>query len=100
MRKFYLLLLFWVFFNDYSQNVFLGKSYASMHVDYFDAQSTADLKAGISNSDSSKDKNSNIESIYFWVVKLKDKHEVKMLKNSIGAIRNPMNVHTNLITGL
>jgi hypothetical protein len=57
------------------------------------------LMAGTSNSGSSKDKNSNIGSNDFWVVKLKDKAKVEKVKSSIEAIPNPANIYTNVIIG-
>jgi len=57
------------------------------------------LMAGTSNSGSSKDKNSNIGSNDFWVVKLKDKQKVEKVKASIEAIPNPANIYTNVIIG-
>ena len=57
------------------------------------------LMAGTSNSNSSKDKNSNIGSNDFWVVKLKDKTKVEKVKASIEAIPNPAQSYTNVIIG-
>lgn len=57
------------------------------------------LMAGTSNSGSSKDKNSNIGSNDFWVVKLKDKQKIEKVKASIEAIPNPANIYTNVIIG-
>lgn len=57
------------------------------------------LMAGTSNSNSSKDKNSNIGSNDFWVVKLKDKTKVEKAKTSIEAIPNPAKTYTNIIVG-
>jgi len=57
------------------------------------------LMAGTSNSGSSKDKNSNIGSNDFWVVKLKDKAKVEKVKASIEAIPNPVSTYTNVIIG-
>lgn len=57
------------------------------------------LMAGTSNSGSSKDKNSNIGSNDFWVVKLKDKQKIEKVKASIEAIPNPANAYTNVIIG-
>ncbi|WP_264550623.1 T9SS type A sorting domain-containing protein [Flavobacterium sp. N2038] len=57
------------------------------------------LMAGTSNSGSSKDKNSNIGSNDFWVVKLKDKTKVEKVKASIEAIPNPASTYTNVIIG-
>ncbi|MDQ6530901.1 T9SS type A sorting domain-containing protein [Flavobacterium sp. LHD-85] len=57
------------------------------------------LMAGTSNSGSSKDKNSNIGSNDFWVVKLKDKAKVEKIKASIEAIPNPVSTYTNVIIG-
>lgn len=57
------------------------------------------LMAGTSNSGSSKDKNSNIGSNDFWVVKLKDKAKVEKVKASIEAIPNPTATYTNVIIG-
>lgn len=56
------------------------------------------LMAGTSNG-SSKDKNSNIGSNDFWVVKLKDKAKVEKVKASIEAIPNPASTYTNVIVG-
>lgn len=57
------------------------------------------LMAGTSNSNSSKDKNSNIGSNDFWVVKLKDKTKIEKVKASIEAIPNPVKTYTNVIIG-
>ncbi|MFH6988500.1 T9SS type A sorting domain-containing protein [Flavobacterium collinsii] len=57
------------------------------------------LMAGTSNSNSSKDKNSNIGNNDFWVVKLKDKTKVEKVKASIEAIPNPVVTYTNVIIG-
>jgi hypothetical protein len=57
------------------------------------------LMAGTSNSNSSKDKNSNIWGNDFWVVKLKDKQKVEKVKASIEAIPNPVRDYTNVIIG-
>lgn len=57
------------------------------------------LMAGTSNSGSSKDKNSNIGSNDFWVVKLKDKAKEEKVKASIEAIPNPVSTYTNVIIG-
>jgi hypothetical protein len=57
------------------------------------------LMAGTSNSNSSKDKNSNIGGNDFWVVKLKDKTKVEKVKASIEAIPNPAAAYTNVIVG-
>jgi hypothetical protein len=57
------------------------------------------LMAGTSNSNSSKDKNSNIGSNDFWVVKLKDKTKVEKVKASVEAIPNPVRDYTNVIIG-
>ncbi|MNQ24817.1 hypothetical protein D3C85_380220 [compost metagenome] len=57
------------------------------------------LMAGTSNSNSSKDKNSNIGGTDFWVVKLKDKEKVEKVKASIEAIPNPVRDYTNVIIG-
>ena len=57
------------------------------------------LMAGTSNSNSSKDKNSNIGGNDFWVVKLKDKAKVEKVKASIEAIPNPAVSYTNVIIG-
>ncbi|AOC96483.1 hypothetical protein BB050_03394 [Flavobacterium anhuiense] len=57
------------------------------------------LMAGTSNSGSSKDKNSNIGSNDFWVVKLKDKQKIEKVKASIEAIPNPASTYTNIIIG-
>ncbi|MFB3386611.1 T9SS type A sorting domain-containing protein [Flavobacterium sp. LAR06] len=57
------------------------------------------LMAGTSNSNSSKDKNSNVGSNDFWVVKLKDKTKVEKIKASIEAIPNPVKSYTNVIIG-
>lgn len=57
------------------------------------------LMAGTSNSNSSKDKNSNIGSNDFWVVKLKDKIKIEKIKASIEAIPNPARSYTNVIIG-
>jgi len=57
------------------------------------------LMAGTSNSSSSKDKNSNIGSNDFWVVKLKDKTKIEKVKASIEAIPNPVKTYTNVIVG-
>ncbi|MBO9584427.1 MAG: T9SS type A sorting domain-containing protein [Flavobacterium sp.] len=57
------------------------------------------LMAGTSNSGSSKDKNSNIGSNDFWVVKLKDKAKVEKVKSSIEAAPNPTSAYTNVIIG-
>ena len=57
------------------------------------------LMAGTSNSNSSKDKNSNIGGNDFWVVKLKDKTKVEKVKASIEAIPNPVATYTNVIIG-
>lgn len=57
------------------------------------------LMAGTSNSGSSKDKNSNIGSNDFWVVKLKDKAKIEKAKASIEAIPNPVSTYTNVIIG-
>lgn len=57
------------------------------------------LLAGTSDSGSSKDKNSNIGSNDFWVVKLKDKTKVEKIKASIEAIPNPATTYTNVIVG-
>ncbi|MCD0472579.1 T9SS type A sorting domain-containing protein [Flavobacterium sp. JAS] len=57
------------------------------------------LMAGTSNSGSSKDKNSNIGSNDFWVVKLKDKTKVEKVKSSIEAVPNPVSTYTNVIIG-
>ncbi|MBF4494813.1 T9SS type A sorting domain-containing protein [Flavobacterium sp. MR2016-29] len=57
------------------------------------------LMAGTSNSNSSKDKNSNIGGNDFWVVKLKDKAKIEKIKSSIEAIPNPAKTYTNVIIG-
>ena len=57
------------------------------------------LMTGTSNSSSSKDKNSNIGSNDFWVVKLKDKTKAEKPKASIEAIPNPVSTFTNVIIG-
>lgn len=57
------------------------------------------LMAGTSNSNSSKDKNSNIGSNDFWVVKLKDRTKIEKVKSSIEAIPNPAKTYTNVIIG-
>jgi hypothetical protein len=57
------------------------------------------LMAGTSNSGASKDKNSNIGSSDFWVVKLKDKTKIEKVKASIEAIPNPVSTYTNVIIG-
>lgn len=57
------------------------------------------LMAGTSNSNSSKDKNSNIGGNDFWVVKLKDKSKIEKVKASIEAIPNPAVSYTNVIIG-
>jgi len=57
------------------------------------------LMAGTSNSNSSKDKNSNIGGNDFWVVKLKDKTKVEKVKASIEAMPNPAVTYTNVIVG-
>lgn len=57
------------------------------------------LMAGTSNSNSSKDKNSNIGSNDFWIVKLKDKAKVEKVKSSIEVIPNPVRDFTNVIIG-
>jgi hypothetical protein len=57
------------------------------------------LMAGTSDSTSSKDKNSNIGSNDFWVVKLKDKTKVEKIKSGIEAIPNPATEYTNVIIG-
>ncbi|MHC0441976.1 T9SS type A sorting domain-containing protein [Flavobacterium sp. 3-210] len=57
------------------------------------------IMAGTSNSNASKDKNSNIGSNDFWVVKLKDKQKVERVKSSIEAIPNPVKTYTNVIIG-
>lgn len=57
------------------------------------------LLAGTSNAGSSRDKNSNIGSNDFWVVKLKDKAKVEKVKASIEAIPNPVSTYTNVIIG-
>jgi hypothetical protein len=57
------------------------------------------LLAGTSNAGSSRDKNSNIGSNDFWVVKLKDKEKVEKVKASIEAIPNPVSTFTNVIIG-
>lgn len=57
------------------------------------------IMAGTSNSNASKDKNSNIGSNDFWVVKLKDKEKVEKVKSSIEAIPNPVKTYTNVIIG-
>jgi hypothetical protein len=56
------------------------------------------LMAGTSNG-TSKDKNSNIGSNDFWVVKLKDKTKLEKVKASIEAIPNPVSTYTNVIIG-
>jgi len=57
------------------------------------------LMAGTSDAGSSKDKNSNIGSNDFWVVKLKDKTKIEKVKASIEAIPNPVTTYTNVIIG-
>ena len=57
------------------------------------------LLAGTSNAVSSKDKNSNIGSNDFWVVKLKDKTKQEKVKATIEAIPNPVVMYTNVIIG-
>jgi hypothetical protein len=57
------------------------------------------LMAGTSDATSSKDKNSNIGSNDFWVVKLKDKTKVEKIKSGIEAIPNPVRDYTNVIIG-
>ncbi|RZJ50947.1 MAG: T9SS type A sorting domain-containing protein [Flavobacterium sp.] len=57
------------------------------------------LMAGTSDSNSSKDKNSNIGSNDFWVVKLKDKTKVEKIKAGIEAIPNPATDYANVIIG-
>lgn len=57
------------------------------------------LMAGTSNSNSSKDKNSNIGANDFWVVKLKDKTKADKIKASIEAMPNPATTYTNIIIG-
>lgn len=57
------------------------------------------LLAGTSNSGSSKDKNSNIGSNDFWVVKLKDNEKTEKVKSGIEAIPNPASTYTNIIIG-
>lgn len=57
------------------------------------------IMAGTSNSNASKDKNNNIGSNDFWVVKLKDKQKVEKVKSSIEAIPNPVKTYTNVIIG-
>jgi len=57
------------------------------------------LMAGTSDATSSKDKNSNIGSNDFWVVKLKDKTKVEKIKSGIEAIPNPATEYTNVIIG-
>jgi len=57
------------------------------------------LMAGTSNSGASKDKNSNIGSSDFWVVKLKDKTKIEKVKASIEVIPNPVSTYTNVIIG-
>lgn len=57
------------------------------------------LMAGTSDATSSKDKNSNIGSNDFWVVKLKDKTKVEKVKSGIEAIPNPVADYTNVIIG-
>jgi hypothetical protein len=57
------------------------------------------LMAGTSDATSSKDKNSNIGSNDFWVVKLKDKTKVEKIKSGTEAIPNPATEYTNVIIG-
>ncbi|MFH7012401.1 T9SS type A sorting domain-containing protein [Flavobacterium sp. FlaQc-52] len=57
------------------------------------------IMAGTSNSNSSKDKNSNIGANDFWVVKLKDKTKAEKVKASIEAMPNPATTYTNVIIG-
>ncbi|WP_348812004.1 T9SS type A sorting domain-containing protein [Flavobacterium maritimum] len=57
------------------------------------------LLAGTSNSNSSRDKNSNIGNNDFWVVKLKDKIKPEEIKASVEAIPNPAKSFTNIIIG-
>ncbi|WP_166919752.1 T9SS type A sorting domain-containing protein [Flavobacterium poyangense] len=57
------------------------------------------LMAGTSNSTSSKDKNSNIGSNDFWVVKLKDKARAEKVKAGIEVMPNPAATYTNVIIG-
>ncbi|WP_228520909.1 T9SS type A sorting domain-containing protein [Flavobacterium sp. HJJ] len=57
------------------------------------------LMAGTSDSTSSKDKNSNIGSNDFSIVKLKDKTKVEKVKSSIEVIPNPVRDYTNIIIG-
>jgi hypothetical protein len=57
------------------------------------------IMAGTSNSNSSKDKNSNIGANDFWVVKLKDKTKAEKTKASIEAMPNPATTYTNVIIG-
>ncbi|WP_395061974.1 T9SS type A sorting domain-containing protein [Flavobacterium sp.] len=57
------------------------------------------LLSGTSNSKVSRDKNSNIGSNDFWVVKLKDNLKPTKIKNTIEAIPNPSIGFTNVIVG-
>ncbi|TDE03743.1 T9SS type A sorting domain-containing protein [Flavobacterium hiemivividum] len=57
------------------------------------------LLAGTSNAKSSRDKNSNIGSNDFWVVKLKDKTKLEKAKVSVEVIPNPAITYTNIIIG-
>lgn len=57
------------------------------------------LMAGTSDSNSSKDKNSNIGASDFWVVKLKDKTKAEKVKASMEAMPNPAATYTNVIIG-
>lgn len=57
------------------------------------------LMAGTSNGKVSRNKNSNIGSNDFWVVKLKDKDKPKEKPEIIAAIPNPTQEFTNIIVG-
>ena len=57
------------------------------------------LLAGTSNAKVSKDKNSNLGSNDFWVVKLKDKTKPEKIKLVIEAMPNPTTSFANVIVG-
>ncbi|MFM9989573.1 T9SS type A sorting domain-containing protein [Flavobacterium sp.] len=55
------------------------------------------LLSGTSNGKSSRDKNGNIGSNDFWVVKLKDTSKPEKIKVTIEALPNPVVTFTNII---
>lgn len=57
------------------------------------------ILAGTSNSASSLDKNSNIGSNDFWIVKLQDKAKTEPVKLAIEVFPNPVTTFANVIIG-